>query len=114
VIDALEHNNASTGAGYLEQKGEAYVVRADGRLTTSEEIGNVVLSTRSGVPIYMKDVATVGLGKELRTGSASENGHEVVVATAMMLRGENSRVVAKAVDEKLTEIQKSLPQGVKS
>ncbi|MBP7722311.1 MAG: CusA/CzcA family heavy metal efflux RND transporter [Alphaproteobacteria bacterium] len=114
VIDALEHNNASTGAGYLEQKGEAYVVRADGRLTTSEEIGNVVLSTRSGVPIYMKDVATVGLGKELRTGSASENGHEVVVATAMMLRGENSRVVAKAVDEKLTEIQKSLPQGVRA
>ncbi len=114
VIEALEHNNTSTGAGYLEQKGEAYVVRADGRLTTSEEIGNVVLSTRSGVPIYMKDVATVGLGKELRTGSASENGHEVVVATAMMLRGENSRVVAKAVDEKLTDIQKSLPQGVRA
>lgn len=114
VIDALEHNNTSTGAGYLEQKGEAYVVRADGRLTTSEEIGNVVISTRNGVPIYMKDVATVGLGKELRTGSASENGHEVVVATAMMLRGENSRVVAKAVAEKLTEIQKSLPQGVKA
>ncbi|MGB4107819.1 MAG: CusA/CzcA family heavy metal efflux RND transporter [Alphaproteobacteria bacterium] len=114
VIESLERNNASTGAGYLEQKGESYVVRADGRLTTTEEIGNVVVSTRSGVPIYMKDVATVGLGKELRTGSASENGHEVVVATAMMLRGENSRVVAKAVDEKLTEIQKSLPEGVRA
>lgn len=114
VIEALERNNASIGAGYLEQKGEAYVVRADGRLETTEEIGNVVIATRSGVPIYLKDVATVGLGKELRTGSASENGHEVVVATAMMLKGENSRVVAKAVDLKLAEVNKSLPKGVKA
>jgi cobalt-zinc-cadmium resistance protein CzcA len=114
VIEALERNNASTGAGYLEQKGESYVVRADGRLETAQQISNVVVSTRGGVPLYLKDVATVGLGKELRTGSASENGHEVVVATAMMLRGENSRVVAKAVDQKLIEIQKSLPQGVRA
>ena len=114
VIEALERNNASTGAGYLEQKGESYVVRADGRLATAGEIGNVVVSTRNGIPIYMKDVATVGLGKELRTGSASENGHEVVVATAMMLKGENSRVVAKAVDAKLIEVNKSLPEGVKA
>ncbi len=114
VIEALERNNASIGAGYLEQKGEAYVVRADGRLETTEQIGNVVIATRGGVPLYLKDVATVGLGKELRTGSASENGHEVVVATAMMLKGENSRVVAKAVDQKLAEVGKSLPDGVKA
>ncbi len=114
VIEALERNNASTGAGFLEQKGEAYVVRADGRLETLEQIGNVVLSTRGSVPIYVKDVATVALGKELRTGSASENGHEVVVGTAMMLKGENSRIVSKAVDARLTEINKSLPQGVKA
>ncbi len=114
VIEALERNNASTGAGYLEQKGEAYVVRADGRLASADEIADVVVSTRAGVPIYLKDVAVVGLGKEMRTGSASENGHEVVVATAMMLRGENSRVVAKAVDTKLIEVQKSLPAGVKA
>jgi len=114
VIEALERNNASIGAGYLEQKGEAYVVRADGRLETTQEIGNVVVATRGGVPIYLKDVAAVGLGKELRTGSASENGHEVVVATAMMLKGENSRVVAKAVDVKLTEVNKSLPEGIKA
>ena len=114
VIEALERNNASIGAGYLEQKGEAYVVRADGRLTNTAEIANVVISTRKGVPIYMRDVATVALGKELRTGSASENGHEVVVATAMMLKGENSRVVAKAVDAKITEVNKTLPPGVKA
>lgn len=114
VIEALERNNASTGAGFLEQKGESYVVRADGRLSTLEQIGNVVLSTRGNVPIYVKDVATVALGKELRTGSASENGHEVVVGTAMMLKGENSRIVSKAVDARLTEINKSLPAGIKA
>lgn len=114
VIEALERNNASTGAGFLEQKGESYVVRADGRLETIEQIGNVVLSTRGGIPLYIKDVANVALGKELRTGSASENGHEVVVGTAMMLKGENSRIVSKAVDAKLTEINKTLPEGVKA
>jgi cobalt-zinc-cadmium resistance protein CzcA len=114
VIEALERNNNSTGAGYLEQKGESYVVRARGRLETPEDIGKVVLTTRGGIPIYIRDVATVGLGRELRTGSASENGHEVVVGTAMMLKGENSRIVSRAVDEKLTEINKSLPEGVKA
>jgi cobalt-zinc-cadmium resistance protein CzcA len=114
VIEAIERNNSSTGAGFLEQKGESYVVRADGRLETVDQIANVVLSTRGGIPLYVKDVATVALGKELRTGSASENGHEVVVGTAMMLKGENSRIVSNAVDMKLTEINKSLPEGVKA
>lgn len=114
VIEALERNNASTGAGFLEQKGESYVVRADGRLETIDQIANVVLKTRGGVPIYVKDVAIVELGKELRTGSASENGHEVVVGTAMMLKGENSRIVSNAVDLKLAEINKSLPEGIKA
>lgn len=114
VIEALESNNASTGAGFLEQKGESYVVRADGRLETVDQIANVVLSTRGGIPLYVKDVATVALGKELRTGSASENGHEVVVGTAMMLKGENSRIVSNAVDMKLAEINKSLPEGIKA
>jgi cobalt-zinc-cadmium resistance protein CzcA len=114
VIEAIERNNSSTGAGFLEQKGESYVVRADGRLETVDQIANVVLSTRGGIPLYVKDVATVALGKELRTGSASENGHEVVVGTAMMLKGENSRIVSNAVDMKLAEINKSLPEGVKA
>lgn len=114
VIEALEKNNTSSGAGFLEQKGETYVVRADGRIGSIAEISNVVLSTRNSVPLYIRDVASIELGKELRTGSASENGHEVVVGTAMMLKGENSRVVAKAVEARLEEINKSLPPGVKA
>lgn len=114
VIEAVESNNVSTGAGYLEQNGESYVVRADGRINTMEELGDVVITSRGGIPLHIKDVATVGYGRELRTGSASENGHEVVVGTAMMLKGANSRIVAKAVDEALAQVNQSLPEGIKA
>jgi heavy metal efflux system protein len=114
IVDALEKNNQSVGAGYIEKNGESYVVRADGRISTSEEIGDIVVTTRGGVPIYLRDIAKVGIGKELRTGSASENGEEAVVGTALMLIGDNSRTVAAAVDEKLQEIIKTLPVDIKA
>jgi len=112
VINALERNNTSVGAGYIEQKGESYIVRADGRLETATDIGNVIIANRNGVPVYLKDVAEVGIGRELRTGSASENGFEVVVGTTMMLKGGNSRIVSAAVDEKIKTISKSLPPDI--
>ncbi len=112
VVNVLERNNTSIGAGYIEKSGEAYVVRADGRIENAEQIGNIVVANRGGITIYLKDIATVGIGKELRTGSASENGYEVVVGTALMLIGENSRTVSQAVDVKITEINKSLPVGI--
>src|SRR5215510_12064025 len=112
IIEALERNNVSTGAGYIEHKGEAYVVRADGRIANEEQIASIVVGTRQGTPISIRDVATVGLGRELRTGGASENGEEVVVGTALMLLGENSRTVAAAVDAKMRDISKSLPPHV--
>lgn len=112
IVEALEKNNQSVGAGYIEKNGESYVVRADGRISTAEEIGNIVVATRQGVPIYMRNIAEVGIGKELRTGSASENGEEVVVGTSLMLIGANSRTVSEAVDTKLKDIIKSLPPGI--
>lgn len=114
IVEAIEKNNISSGAGFIEQKGESYIVRADGRLQTPAQIANVVLKTHGGTPVYIRDVATVAPGMELRTGSASENGREVVVGTAMMLKGENSRVVAKAVDARLAEVNKSLPEGIRA
>ncbi|MCG3127443.1 MAG: Cobalt-zinc-cadmium resistance protein CzcA [Phycisphaerae bacterium] len=117
VIEALERNNVSTGAGYIEHKGEAYVVRATGRIERVEQIESIVVGTRNGVPIYVRDIVApggVGVGRELRTGSASEDGEEVVVATAIMLLGANSRTVAAAVDEKMAEIQRTLPPGVRA
>ncbi|MFP5512368.1 MAG: efflux RND transporter permease subunit [Alphaproteobacteria bacterium] len=112
VIEALEKNNSSVGAGYLERNGEGYVVRAGGRIESLSDIGNITVAAHNGVPIYLKDIAQIGVGRELRTGSASQNGDEVVVGTALMLIGGNSRTVAAAVDAKMQVIQKSLPPGV--
>lgn len=112
VADALETNNQNRGAGYLERNGEGYVVRSAGRIESMEEIGNVVVATRGGIPVRIKDIATVGIGRELRTGSASENGKEAVVGTALMLIGANSRQVSAAVDEKMKEISRGLPPSV--
>jgi len=115
VIEALEKNNVSTGAGYVEHKGESYLVRATGRIESLGDIEGIVLGTRNGVPIYVRDIVPaggVGVGRELRTGSASENGEDVVVGTAVMLIGANSRSVAAAVDAKMTDVQRSLPEGI--
>ena len=114
LIAALEANNASTGAGYIEHKGESYLVRAAGRISTPQQIAAMVIGSHEGTPIHIHDVATVGVGRELRTGSASENGQEVVVGTALMLIGANSRTVAAAVDKKMAQINKGLPEGIRA
>ena len=114
ILAALERNSQSTGAGYIEQRGESYVVRSSGLLRNEDEIADVVIRERQGIPVRVRDIGSVVLGSELRTGSASENGEEVVVGTALMLIGENSRTVAKAVDAKLAQVNKSLPPGVRA
>ncbi|QOZ26495.1 efflux RND transporter permease subunit [Bradyrhizobium sp. CCBAU 51753] len=112
VAKAIESNNVSRGARYIERNGEGFVVRSGGRLETMDELGAVVVTTRGGVPVRIRDLATVSIGGETRTGSASENGREVVVGTALMLIGANSRTVSSAVDAKLRAIAPSLPAGV--
>lgn len=114
LIEAIERNNLSTGAGYVEHQGESYVVRAEGRIANEEQIADIVVATRAAMPIYIRDVATVSIGKELRTGSASEDGREVVVGTALMLIGANSRTVAASVAEKLDQINKTLPPDIRA
>jgi cobalt-zinc-cadmium resistance protein CzcA len=112
VIAAIEANNVSRGANYIEQNGEGYVVRAAGRVENMDDIANIVVTTRSGVPLRVKDVADVALGRELRTGSASVDGREVVLGTALMLIGGNSRTVAAAADARIKEIGRTLPPGI--
>jgi cobalt-zinc-cadmium resistance protein CzcA len=112
VVNALERNNANVGAGYIERRGEQYLIRAPGQVRSIADIGNVVLRNEGSVPIRVKDVASVELGRELRTGAATDNGKEVVLGTVFMLIGENSRTVSQAVDKKMTEINKNLPAGV--
>jgi cobalt-zinc-cadmium resistance protein CzcA len=111
---AIEANNATRGANYVERNGEGYVVRADGLIENMDQIWDIVVATRAGVPIKVSDVAEVGIGRELRTGSASENGHEVVLGTALMLIGENSRTVSAAAVAKIREINKLLPPGIQA
>ena len=112
VLLALENNNSSGGGGFIAHKGEQYLVHTTGRLQSQAEIGQVVVATRGGTPIRVVDVATVGLGSELRSGAATENGEEVVLGTAFMLIGENSRTVAKRLAERVKEVNRSLPAGV--
>src|SRR5215203_5666237 len=114
IVKAIEANNVSRGANYIERNGEGYVVRASGRVETIAEIEDTVVATRGGVPVRIKDIAEVTLGRELRTGSASVNGREVVLGTALMLIGENSRTVAAAADAKINEITRTLPPGIRA
>jgi cobalt-zinc-cadmium resistance protein CzcA len=112
IVEALDANNSTAGAGYIEKQGEQLLVRAPGQVRTPAEIGDIILGAVSGVPIRIRDVADVGVGRELRTGAATENGREVVLGTVFMLIGENSRAVSQAVDKKMVEINRSLPSGV--
>ncbi|MBK9348959.1 MAG: CusA/CzcA family heavy metal efflux RND transporter [Sulfuritalea sp.] len=114
VLEALAKNNANVGAGYIEKSGEQYLVRAPGQVSTMEEIRDIVIRTEHGVPVRIRDVAEVLLGKELRTGAATENGKEVVLGTVFMLLGENSRTVSQRVAAKLKEVNRSLPPGVEA
>ncbi|SES69867.1 cobalt-zinc-cadmium resistance protein CzcA [Nitrosospira multiformis] len=114
VIVALRLNNLNVGAGYIEKSGEQYLVRVPGQVANLEEIGNITLGSRLGIPIRIKDVADVLIGRELRTGAATQNGQETVIGTAHMLIGENSRVVSQAVAKKLAEINRNLPRGVEA
>ncbi|NWC69866.1 CusA/CzcA family heavy metal efflux RND transporter [Pseudomonas sp. P7758] len=112
LVTALERNNANVGAGYIERSGEQLLIRAPGQVASIDDIANIVITTSDGTPIRVRNVAQVDIGRELRTGAATENGREVVLGTVFMLIGENSRTVSQAVAKKLEEINRSLPEGV--
>lgn len=108
----LQQSNENRGAGYIEANGQQLTVRVPGMLASIEDIQNIVLSSQQGYPIRVADVAQVFIGHDLRTGAATYNGEETVLGTVMMAMGENSRTVAQAVDQKIQQIQQSLPKGV--
>ncbi|WP_137898047.1 CusA/CzcA family heavy metal efflux RND transporter [Sphingomonas sp. 2SG] len=112
LTTALERNNTSAGAGVVNRNGEGLAVRSDGRVRNADELARTVVATRESVPILLNQIATIRTGQALRMGSASENGHEVVVGTAVMRIGENSRTVSTGVAERLAQIGRSLPVDV--
>ena len=112
IVGALEKNNANMGAGYIERNGEQYLIRSPGQVSDIPAIERIIVAHRDGVPITVRDVAEVALGKQLRTGAATRDGEEAVLGTAVMLIGANSRTVSRDVAAALTEIDRSLPDGV--
>ncbi|GAA0753128.1 CusA/CzcA family heavy metal efflux RND transporter [Ideonella azotifigens] len=114
VVAALEKNNANEGAGYIERRGEQYLVRAPGQVASMQDIRDIIVGSAQGQPVRVGDVAEVEIGRELRTGAATEDGQEVVLGTVFMLMGENSRSVSRAVDKQMKAINQSLPAGVRA
>lgn len=112
VIKALQSNNANVGAGYIEKNGEQLLVRSPGQMVGISDIETAIVAHHDQRAITIADVAEVALGKQLRTGAATRDGEEAVLGTAVMLVGENSRTVSKAVAAKLLEISRTLPDGV--
>jgi len=112
LITAIADNNENRGVGFIEHNGSQWLIRVPGQAKDFEMLGKILVTENNGVPVRLKDVATISEGKELRSGAATQNGREVVMSTVFMLIGENSRTVAKAVGEKLEEIKSSLPEGI--
>lgn len=110
--NALRDNNENRGAGFIEDNGQQLTVRVPGVLNSVQDIENISVANKNGLPIRVVDVARVSIGHDLRTGGATYNGQETVLGIAMMMMGENSRTVAQAVHAKMQQIQNSLPKGV--
>ena len=100
------------GAGYIERSSGQYLVRVPGQVTDLEDIRSITVKSVHSVPVFVRDVATVHFGKELRMGAATKNGEETVLGTVFMLMGENSREVAQRAASKLEEVNRTLPEGV--
>jgi cobalt-zinc-cadmium resistance protein CzcA len=114
VVNAVARNNTNVGAGYIERHGEQFLIRIPGQVGDTEQLRTMVVTTRDGLPLRVSDVADVLEGSELRTGAATKDGREVVLGTAVMLIGENSRAVAQRTVAKLDEISATLPEGVRA
>ena len=114
VIDALSRNNLNVGGAYLEQAGEQQLIRGVGLIENMTDIENVVVAAGGGTPIYVRSIGQVRRGSQIRQGAATKDGKgETVLGVAMMLKGENSRQVATRVIERLEQLGKALPPGVR-
>ncbi|MDC6352707.1 CusA/CzcA family heavy metal efflux RND transporter [Zeaxanthinibacter sp. PT1] len=113
VFSALQDNNAVAGGGYIEKLNQAYFIRGQGRVTSLDDIRNIVVENKGGTPIFIKDLAEVGFGNATRYGAITANGKgETVLGQVMMLKGANSNKVISDVKKRVEEISASLPEGV--
>lgn len=112
IYAALENSNENTGGAYIEKNSSAYYIRSEGLAKSLEDIGSIVVKNNNGIPILVRDVATVQFGKAPRYGAMVRDGEEVVGGKVMMYKGANSAEVTDLIRERVEQIQKSLPEGV--
>lgn len=113
IFDALEQNNENTGGAYIDKKPYAYFIRSIGMVQSMEDIEKIVVKTVNGTPILIRDVAEVRIGSSIRYGAVTKDGKgEDVSGMVMMLKDSNTQEVVKLVKEKMTQIEKTLPEGV--
>src|SRR5690606_32447412 len=113
IYQALQSNNDIAGGGYIEKTHESYFVRGEGLVESMEDIENIVIETRNGNPVYIRDVATVGFGHANRFGAITANGEgEKVLGQIMMLKDADSKATIDRVKERLEEMKASLPEGI--
>lgn len=113
VFDALEANNQNTGGGYIEKNATALYVRTEGLIVSKEDIGRIVVKSKAGVPVLIRDIAQVAEAHATRYGAVTYNDEgEVAGAVVMMLKGANSSEVIKNVKSRIEQIRKTLPEGV--
>jgi cobalt-zinc-cadmium resistance protein CzcA len=114
VFTAVEKNNSNTGGSYLEKDSQSYFIRGEGTVKNLDDIGDIVIKTINGVPLKVSNVATLQYGHAVRYGAMTRDGKsEAVGAVVLMLKGADADRTVKAIKERMSRIQKSLPQGVK-
>lgn len=113
VIEALSNNNSVSGGNFLEHNREQYIIRGFGQISGEQDIEDIIVANPGGRPVYIRDLATVTTGRQLRQGAVTQDGNgEVVTGIVMMLRGGNGREVIEAINERIEEVNKSLPENV--
>ena len=113
IFDALAKNNENTGGAYIDKKPNAYFIRGVGLATSLEDVGKIVVkSGTQGMPVLVRDVATVQYGHSPRFGAFVADTSEVVGGVVMMLKDANAHQVINNVKKRLETIQQSLPEGV--
>jgi len=114
IIDAIESNNSVAGGNFLEHNREQYIIRGFGQIRNQRDIENIIVARYDNRPVFIRDIAIVSVGEQLRQGAVTQDGGgEVVTGIVMMLRGGNGREVIQAVEAKLEQVNKSMPDGVR-
>ncbi|HEY3278809.1 MAG TPA: CusA/CzcA family heavy metal efflux RND transporter [Syntrophorhabdaceae bacterium] len=113
IFEAVARNNANASGAYMNIGGERYVIRGLGLLKNLEDIGNIVVASSRGTPIFLRDIAELKLGPAFSPGAAVKNGEEAAAGIVLLVKGGNSMVVIQKIKEKIRELQKALPENVR-